>query len=594
MQIRKLFILALSLMLSCYVGSVAVSLAQSTFGTILGTVKDASGGLIPNASVKVTNVGENTSRIVQTNDSGEYGATNMKPGLYRVEVSAQGFQDFSTSEVSLVARQTLRVDATLGAGQVSEAVDVSANAGAITTETQTIASSFESQKILNLPANFRASGSTSPYILISALPGVQADSNNNFSIQGALPSQSQFSVDGISTTNVTGNSPLTQAFPSAESIAEIKVQGVGNAAEYGQVGDVTTVSKSGTNEFHGSGFWYHQNRALDARAFGALTKPQKIGNDYGFSGGGPVVIPWLYRGRDKTFFYGTFEGFQFPRGATIQNSVPTQLMRNGDFSNEGVTIVDPLTGQPFPGNRIPDNRISPIAKAFLTLYPLPNAGAIDVQRAANYIDNRSNNLTSNQYDVRIDHYLTQKQLIYGRWTWKNVETTAPTRLLVPSSSDFDNYRLLVLSHNYTITPNLLNEARFGFTTNNDGTDIPFDGRAFTETLGLQGITGSDIPFNGLPNLSFSGDTSNLSINRAENTSQSRTFQFNNNLTWIKGRHAMKYGFDIRKIRAVTPLGFIGADNYGNFNFDGSFTGSDVADFLLGLPIQTSYAISTLR
>ncbi len=564
--------------------------AQSIFGSILGTVKDASGSVVPNATVKLINIDENTSRTLTTNDNGDYEAVNTKPGRYRVEVSATGFQTFTTSEIALAARQTIRVDAALRAGQVTEQVSISATAGAITTETQTISSSFESQKIMNLPANFRAAGSTSPYVLISALPGVQSDNGGAFSIQGALPSQSQFSLDGISTTNVTGNSPLRQAFPSAESIAEIKVQGVGNAAEYGQVGDVTTISKSGTNDYHATAFWFHQNRALDAKVYGALTKPQKIGNDFGFSGGGPVRLPWLYNGKDKTFFFGTFEGFRFPRGTTIQNTVPTQALRNGDFSGEpNVTVRDPLTGQPFAGNRIPDNRISPIAKSILSLYPLPNAGATDRLRVANYIRNSSSSLNSDQYDIRIDHYLTSKQSVFGRWTWKDVSQDSPNNLALPSNTDFDRYKILVVSHNYTLTPRLLNEARFGMTLNDSGTAFPFDGRDFTAKLGFQGI-GPNFPFNGLPNIDFSGDISDLNRNRADGVSRSRTFQFNNNLTWTKGRHTMKYGFDVRWIRAVSPLGFIGADNYGNSSFDGTFAGSDFADFLLGIPIRTSYAI----
>ncbi len=563
--------------------------AQSTFGTVLGTVKDASGSVIPNASVRITNLDENTSREVEANSNGDYEVVNMKPGRYRIEVKAQGFQMFTAPEVMLVARQTLRVDPTLSAGQVTERVEVSATAGVITTETQTISSSFGSQKILNLPANYRAAGSTSPYILIASLPGVQADNGNNFSIQGALPSQSQFSLDGISTTNVRGNAPLTQAFPSAESIAEIKVQGVGNAAEYGQVGDVTTISRSGTNEYHATAFWFHQNRALDAKVFGSLTKPQKIGNDFGVSGGGPVSIPWLYNGKDKTFFFGTYEGFRFPRGQTVQNTVPTQAMRNGDFSAEGVTVRDPLTGQPFANNRIPDNRISPIAKSILTLYPLPNAGATDKLRVANYIRNSSSSLNSNQYDIRVDHYLTSKQSVFGRWTWKDVNVDSPNILALPSNTNYDRYKILVASHNYTMTSHLLNEARFGLTRNDSGTAFPFDGRAFTNSLGFQGI-GPDFPFNGLPNITFSGDVSDLNRNRADSISQSRTYQFNDNLSWTKGRHTMKYGFDVRWIRAVTALGFIDADNYGNSQFNGTFSGSDFGDFLLGIPVRTSYAI----
>ena len=509
------------MMILLYLITTGSLIAQSTFGTILGTVKDGSGSILPNATVLIVNIDENTSRSVTTNANGDYEAVNTKPGRYRIEVSVQGFETFKTSDVPLVARQTLRLDVTLSTGKLTEQVNVTANAGVITTETQTISSSFESQKIMNLPANYRAAGSTSPYILIAALPGVQADNGNNFSIQGALPSQSQFSLDGISTTNVRGNAALTQAFPSAESIAEIKVQGVGNAAEYGQVGDVTTISKSGTNDYHATAFWFHQNRALDAKTYGALTKPQKIGNDFGASGGGPIRFPKSifgplggYEGRDKTFFFGTFEGFRFPRGQTVQNTVPTQAMRNGDFSAEGGAVRDPLTGLPFANNRIPDNRISSIAKAFLTLYPLPNTGSSTKLGVANYIRNSSSSLKSNQYDIRIDHYLTKKQSIFGRWTWKDVNVDSPNILALPSNTNFDKYKIFVVSHNYTFTPHLLNEARFGLTLNDSGTAFPFDGRVFTKALGFQGI-GPNFPFNGLPNVDFSGDISDMNRNRGD-------------------------------------------------------------------------------
>jgi len=149
---------------------------QSTFGSVLGTVKDASGSVVQKATVKLINIDENTSRTLTTNDNGDYEAVNTKPGRYRVEISATGFQTFTTSEILLAARQTIRVDAALRSGQVTEQVSITTTAGAITTETQTISSSFESQKIINLPANYRgAGGSTSPYALIAALPGVQSE-----------------------------------------------------------------------------------------------------------------------------------------------------------------------------------------------------------------------------------------------------------------------------------------------------------------------------------------------------------------------------------------------------------------------------------
>jgi hypothetical protein len=577
-------------LLLCIVGltSTAPVWAQSTFGTVLGTVTDASGALIAKASVVVTNVDENTARSVDTDARGDYQAVNMKPGRYRIEVVAQGFEPFTATELILAARQTLRVDAALNVGKVSETVSVS-SAGAIATDTQTISSAIGAERILSLPANYRATGSTSPYVLIGTLPGVQSDNDNNFTVQGALPSQTQYSVDGISITNVGGNGPIRDAFPSAESLAEIKVQGVGNAAEYALVGDITTISKSGTNQLHGSGFWFHNDEGLDAKQFGALTKTKRTGNDYGGSVGGPLSIPGLYSGTSKSFFFLTYERFKFPKETTVQNTVPTAAMRGGDLSLEGVTVKDPQTGQPFPGNRIPASRISPIARQVLDLYPMPNAGDTGTQHSANYVANYDSSLISNQYDLRLDHYLTAAQSMFGRYTSKKVSTNVPKGLVFPSSTQDDAFRSFVLSHNYTITPSLLNEARVGFSYHENARDNTFKGREFTNGLGLVGI-GPTFPFNGVPEFNFDGDTTSVGLDRADAQESQKTIQFADNVTWSAGKHTFKFGFDWRQMRATSPLGFTGADNYGNFDFTGAFTGSDFGDFLLGIPEATSYAI----
>jgi len=157
----------------------------------------------------------------------------------------------------------------------------------------------------------------------------------------------------------------------------------------------------------------------------------------GASGGGPVLIPKLYNGKNKTFFFGTYEGFRFPRGLTYQDEVPTQAMRNGDFSGTGIIVKDTQTGQPFPNNKIPTSRISSVAQGFLTLFPLPNAGDLNTVHAANYIANHDNSLHSDQYDVRIDHYLSSKMSLFGRWTWKSRGTANPQHLLVPSEDQTD-------------------------------------------------------------------------------------------------------------------------------------------------------------
>lgn len=564
--------------------------AQSTLGTVRGTVRDSSGAIVTNASVKITNLDEGTSRTIETDSFGNYEVLNAKPARYEVEVSKSGFDTKTISGLELIARQTLRADVTLEVGKLGQQINVEASAGVIATDTQTIASSYDSTKIMGLPGNFRASkDGTSPYTLIATLPGVQADNGNSFSIQGGIPSQSESSVDGIVTTDVTGNQPLRNAFPSAESIAEMRVEGVGTTAEYGQPGIITTVSKSGTNEYHGSAFWYHQNRALDAQAYGALTKPQKVANDYGVSGGGPVIIPHLYNGKNRSFFFGTFEGYKLPRGSTVQNRVPTEALRNGNFSGLGTEIIDPETGKQFLNNVIPLERISPVAQEILSLYPLPNAGSLTEVHDANYVDNRSFNYDSNQYDLRGDQYIGSKHSIYGRFTSKSINQKDPKNLLVPSSDLTERLRMLVVSHNYTITPRLLNEFRFGFTLLDRGSDNSIDGRSFMNSLGLQGF-GPDYPYNGLPNVSFNDTFNSLDAERLNSLNRSRAFQFGNNLSWAKGRHSMKFGFDIRAMEAISPLGFIGGDNYGNHSFTGVFTGDPFADFLLGLPTNSEFAI----
>jgi hypothetical protein len=366
------------------------------------------------------------------------------------------------------------------------------------------------------------------------------------------------------------------------------VQGVGNPAEYGQVGDITTISKSGTNELHGGLFWYSQNAALNATGFGSTTKNRLVANDFGVTAGGPVILPHIYHGKDKTFFFGTYEGFRFPKSSTLQNTVPTAAMRNGDFSAEGVTITDPSTGLPYVNDTIPQSQINPVAQKFLTLFPLPNAGATTTVHLANYIVNRDNAYHSDQYDIRIDQNFGEKQHIFGRWTSKNINALSNQNLLIPSSSNPDNYHLLTLADNYAIKANLYNEARFGFTRNDSGYSNSYNGTAFAQSLGLQGLPGVPAFFNGLPDVSFSGNLTGLNADRLDGITQGRTYQAVDNLSWIKGRHTVKFGFDYRHIQAVTPLGFLSGDNYGGFQFSGQFTGSPFADFLLGIPATTDF------
>jgi hypothetical protein len=437
-------------------------------------------------------------------------------------------------------------------------------------------------------------------------------------VQGGLPFQTETSVDGVSTQNVTSNSPLSDAFPSSESIAELRVDGVNNNAEFGQAGEITTITKSGTNKLHGALFWYHQNRAFDAVAYGTpvdpvtgkIEKPRKIGNDFGASAGGPLVIPHVYNGRDKTFFFGTYEGFRFPKQSTIQDLVPTQAMLKGDFSQEipldmnnpSTWLLDPNTFMPYwlstGDNVIP--QVNPSAKPFLSLFPNPNVRNYQTVVQAeeglgyNYSDNRDSSYHSNQFDARIDNRFSQRLQGFARYTFKNVTSLSPQDLNIPSVTYFDDYRILASSLVYSFTPSLLNESRFGFTDENNGRRNMFNGGPYTTAAGFQAI-GPGYPVNGMTAIGFAHLTT-LQAGNLNNTSQSRLFQYADNVTWTKGTHTAKFGFDIRPMQSITTLGSFGLNNVTVFGFDGSITGNllaqssaaEFADYLSGAPGMTAY------
>ena len=561
--------------------------AQSTYGVILGNVTDATGAAVRGAKVKITRTDENTSRETETNTEGGYEFPNIDAGPYAVTVTVPGFRTYSASGLVLLARSRLRVDAHLELGEVSQKIEVSSTAGVIATDTPAISSTLTVEKVLNLPSNVRGAGSTSPYALLQTLPGVQADNGLGLSIQGGLPAQSESSVDGISITVSTGNSPNRNMFLSSESISEIRVQGVGNTAEFGQPGDITVISKSGANAYHGALFWYHQNKAFDARSFGQNVLPAKIGNTFGGTVGGPLSLPKIYDGKNKTFFYFTWEALRYPRQTTIQNIVPTSFVRNGDFSREGVNIRDPYTFDPFPGNVIPASRITDIAKKILALYPLPNTGQTDRRSAANYRDNRSVSINSDQYEARVDQNFTDKHHVYGRFSYKNNPGIGANNLTLPSDTQSAKFWQTNVTWTYTVTPSLINEARFGFVKSDAATIFNFDGRSFTNGLGLKDIQ-KDIFFNGLP--SFGIDLYQGFSKGRPGYSISNNMQFVDNVTWVKGKHTFKFGGDVRNLRARSDLGFTTGNNYGDFNFTTAFSGYGFSDFLLGVPASSAIAV----
>src|SRR5450631_2170960 len=365
----KPFVIAFSIALVA-VCLATLGLGQTIFGTILGSVTDASGAVVPNVVVTIINQGENISREVHADAQGNYLAENVKEGIYTVSVQAQGFRELTVKDVRLTARQIVRTDLKLAVGTTSENVTVVANAELVNTESQAISTSVTSIEVLGLPANYRGAGSTSPYNLLAFLPGVTGDKYNNFSVQGTGVNQVQYTIDGIDTSSVRYSGAQVDMFPSAESISEMKVQGAGGGAEYGGAADITTTSKSGTNAFHGSVFEYFQNAALDSTRFvvGTPGKAAKSANTFGGSLAGPIF-------RNHTFFFGDYEGMRYRTQEAVLETVPSQDMRNGNFN--GIATVNDIDGTPFLNDTIPSNRISPVATAILQYYPLPIQGGVD-------------------------------------------------------------------------------------------------------------------------------------------------------------------------------------------------------------------------
>lgn len=354
--------------------------AQSIQGSIAGTVTDAAGAVIPNAHVNLTNAQEGTTRIAQSNSSGDYFFADAKAGVYTVVISHDGFQKWSAANITLASRQQLRLDASLTVASVQQEVHVSADSvSTVDTETPSINAVYSAAEAANLPVNTRASAAgTSALGIVTTLPGVQAD-HGQYALQGNLPFATEISVDGITVKSATGgNSAIADAFPSSESISELRADGAMNSAEIGQPGEITAVTKGGTNSIHGSAFWYHQNAAFDAIPYTYPTtkvKPKLVSNTYGASFGGPVVLPHLYNGHNKTFIFGAYEGWRHPSQATNLYKVPSTLMKQGDFSkysSAGFTgLTNPFTGGSY-GTTLPS--VNSAAQRLLKFYPDPNVG----------------------------------------------------------------------------------------------------------------------------------------------------------------------------------------------------------------------------
>ena len=554
------------------------SFGQEGLSTLRGTATDASGAVVPGATVTARQVLTNVvARTVTTDAQGNYEMPALKSGTYQVTATLTGFKTSVVDDVLLQSNQITRVDITLEVGEVATQITVSAASAAIQTEEGKIASDFkaaEQYASLPIPGNL-FSGT---YAVLAVLPDVQREPGDwgtpRFAGQGGA--QVHMGQDGVK--EETMNSQTV----NMESVAELKAVVVNNTADYSRVGYFDTITKSGTNDFHFEGSYYHRNSALGARNFFEGEKAQIIYHTFNIAASGPII-------KNKTFFYALWNGERVPGHTFHLNNVPTNAMRKGDFSAIG-TIIDPTTGQPFPGNTIPDSRITSVAKVVQdTLLPAPNRG--DANVPVNNFDwmwNYPNDqFYADVFSVRIDHRLSDKNSLYGR-----IQTYRPKYVL---SSNYPATGWTRLRHSYSwavtdshvFSPNLVNSFTFGGNWDgmNDNEMVdgyqPASGADLVQKMGLQGVNKAGISSpGGSPEFYISG-YDGIYINPGGYYRSARNFNVADSVTWAKGRHVLKLGGELRTYSNYNEM--VSNENYGVFDFNGRFTGDAYADFLLGLP-----------
>jgi hypothetical protein len=584
--------------------------AQSTFGTILGTVQDISGAVIPGALITAHSLDQNEELTTTSGSGGEFVFENLKAGRYKVTVSKAGFTDSVVSSATLEARQQLRLPVTLSVTAGITTVEVSADMALMNTENATISDTISNVDISQLPINSRAV-SSSPLAALAVSPQVTRDSQGNVSVGGATAAQTGFSVDGISTANIRYNGALQDTYPSLESIDEMKVTAFNNNAEFAQMGDVTFTTKSGTNTLHGGAFEYFQNSALGATVLNFPVKAPRTFNTFGGSLGGPVTLPKLYNGRDKTFFFTDYEGNRKTQSHPEELLVPSAADWAGNLNDlvqslGAGPVLNPFTGAAFPNNTIPTGScpacINSVALALKSYYPLPNANLGVVGPSYNYLALVPDPANSNGFDVRVDHNFSSKQQVFVRYSFKNAfyseannaGVVAPASNFLPNVGAHDQNRSLVASYNYAINPTLVNEFRFGFANYNENDTFPIQGADAISQLGMIfdhpiGIAAHPTA-DAFPTFNFAdGSVTNIGQDKV-GTTISGNVQFTDNLTKVIGKHTLRFGFDARRLHFNAVMYYAPSDDFGNFTFSGNLTNYSFGDFLLGTPNPSYFAV----
>jgi hypothetical protein len=579
----------------------AIPLFAQTFGEVTGHISDPSGAAVPGAKISLTNIATNAERTTESTASGDYTFPSVAPGLYKVKVEQAGFKTVS-SDVRVQVQQTVRLDFTLEIGQVSETIEVMASAQMLQSENLSLGTVVENKGITELPLNGRN------YLSLVAL-AANANTLSPMSGQaggrqgGDRASQSisaggnrimfdYFTLDGV--TNTDPDFVTYVVLPSIDAIQEFKVQTGVYPAEFGhQSTQVNVLTRSGGNAYHGALFEFIRNDKFDAVPYAfTATHPIKSPfkwNDYGFELDGPVRIPGLLDLRNRLFFMADYEGRNQRQSSQAVYSVPTAAMFTGDFSAWPTPIYDPNTGAggatktQFTDNKIPSSLIDPISKKFLKYYVSSNLPGF----SSNYTQTNSYPNNRQGFTARMDFVESSKSQWTGRFSWGD-EDQSSTGISITGSKIITNYKQYLATNTRTITPSLVNEARFGYTTlsNSLGTYSAYVADTVSD-IGIPGLQPGPPVSWGVPMASFAGDGF-VAIGDAQDGPyfiDDNTTQLVDNLAWTRGKHSFRFGFEYTR-QNFNQIG--NQFSRGQFAFQpnatqsSSKTGGDAfAEFLLG-------------
>jgi len=577
--------------------------AQIGTSTITGRVTDASGATVPNVTVRVVQKSTNFTSSTTTNTEGIYRVLSLQPGEYRVSFEAAGFKRAVNDDVILQTGATLAVDIAMQVGQLTESVEVQGAAQALETETSATGAVVTGEVLYDLPLYQRFVNST-----LNVVPGMTTNgyayggSLGNYHLAGSRAGAIGIFEDGVNGNDQQSGTETTK--PILNSVAEVKVITTLPPAEYGHSagGVISAVKKTGTNELHAMASFYGRTRRMQHRLF--MDKFRTSDPSPGRPNGvpvffmmpdanisGPIIIPKVYDGRNKTFFFFGFQRLHEKKVAQVDASVPSPGMRQGQFNFPNANVIfDPATTRnvggvwmrdAFPGNVIPTNRIDPVARKVLEYDPwqLPNrAGSFNSTGATgNYLADEFANVFLNDYNYRFDHQFTQNNKIYYSWT-DNKYLPGLNRPwnIRPDRGEFDaasghrspsRNQNMSLGNTWVISPTLVNDMRAGYYRRWSQVDVPSFQQGWGQKLGIPNLNTDIMPGFG------SGDRNSPDsiygiYGQSQTKTVNETLSFRNDLSMIRGTHAFKGGYEVLRYRLNTAT----LANPVNFNFSGSTTG----------------------